>query len=134
MAQGPIRAVISRSAWQRNLARLRDVAPNALMLAVIKANAYGHGLVATATALGAADLSCRWDEQQVIISISPRCRIKNVQPRAIAGRASTMAMSRRRRAVRDSRACADGNFRSMDLSDVGWLSSCVGTKYIKQTV
>jgi hypothetical protein len=48
---------------------------------------------ALGAALGAADLSCRWDEQQVIISISPRCRIKNVQPRAIAGRASTMAMS-----------------------------------------
>jgi len=53
MAQGPIRAVISRSAWQRNLARLRDVAPNALMLAVIKANAYGHGAVEAARTLKA---------------------------------------------------------------------------------
>ena len=53
MAQGPIRAVISRSAWQRNLARLRDAAPNAFMLAVIKANAYGHGAVEAARTLPA---------------------------------------------------------------------------------
>jgi alanine racemase len=53
MAQGPIRAVISRSAWQRNLARLRDAAPHALMLAVIKANAYGHGAVEAARTLKA---------------------------------------------------------------------------------
>lgn len=53
MAQGPIRAVISRSAWQRNLARLRDAAPHAFMLAVIKANAYGHGAVEAARTLPA---------------------------------------------------------------------------------
>lgn len=53
MAQGPIRAVISRGAWQRNLARLRQAAPDARMLAVIKANAYGHGAVQAALTLAA---------------------------------------------------------------------------------
>jgi alanine racemase len=53
VAQGPIRAVISRRAWQRNLALLRRTAPTSRMLAVIKANAYGHGAVEAARTLSA---------------------------------------------------------------------------------
>ncbi|MFZ9905374.1 MAG: alanine racemase [Steroidobacteraceae bacterium] len=53
MAQGPIRAVISRSAWRHNLARLRAAAPEAQVLAVIKANAYGHGAIEAARTLPA---------------------------------------------------------------------------------
>ncbi len=53
MAQGPIRAVISRSAWRKNLARLRAAAPDAQILAVIKANAYGHGAIEAARTLPA---------------------------------------------------------------------------------
>lgn len=53
LAQGPIRAVISRSAWRNNLSRLRAAAPNAQLLAVIKANAYGHGAIEAARTLQA---------------------------------------------------------------------------------
>ena len=51
----PIRARISRAAWQHNLALLRATAPNSKMLAVIKANAYGHGAVEAARTLDDAD-------------------------------------------------------------------------------
>lgn len=50
---GPIRAVISRAAWQQNLAALRAQAPGAKFLAVIKADAYGHGAVQAARCLDA---------------------------------------------------------------------------------
>ncbi|MEY3714064.1 MAG: biosynthetic alanine racemase [Pseudomonadota bacterium] len=53
MAEGPIRAVISRSAWRHNLARLKAAAPRAKVLAVIKANAYGHGAIEAARTLDA---------------------------------------------------------------------------------
>ena len=49
-----IRAVIDTDALRSNLKALRDLAPAARVVAVVKANAYGHGLVATALALGAA--------------------------------------------------------------------------------
>lgn len=49
------RAVIDRSALRRNLARVRQAAPSSRILAVIKANAYGHGAVRTAQALTEAD-------------------------------------------------------------------------------
>ncbi|GAA4882289.1 alanine racemase [Ferrimonas pelagia] len=39
-------AEIRRSALQHNVRRLRAIAPNSKLLAVVKANAYGHGLVA----------------------------------------------------------------------------------------
>ena len=50
-----LRAEISTAALQGNLARVRQTAPASHVLAVVKANAYGHGLVATAQALAAAD-------------------------------------------------------------------------------
>lgn len=51
----PIRARISLSAWRHNLDLLKKAAPRAKLLAVIKANAYGHGAVQAARTLGAAD-------------------------------------------------------------------------------
>ena len=43
------------SALKHNLSRVRELAPGSRVLAVIKANAYGHGLLAVAQALAAAD-------------------------------------------------------------------------------
>ncbi len=43
------------SALKHNLSRVRELAPGSRVLAVIKANAYGHGLLTVAEALEAAD-------------------------------------------------------------------------------
>lgn len=48
-------AYINLQALQHNLQRVRDYAPHAAVMAMIKANAYGHGLVPVATALSQAD-------------------------------------------------------------------------------
>ncbi len=50
-----IKAVIDSQALRANLARIREYAPRARVMAVVKANAYGHGLVPTALALADAD-------------------------------------------------------------------------------
>ena len=50
-----IRAVIDTDALRSNLRALRRFAPGARVVAVVKANAYGHGLIPTALALGEAD-------------------------------------------------------------------------------
>jgi len=51
----PIQATISASALRHNLAVARRYAGSSKLWAVIKANAYGHGLVRTARALAEAD-------------------------------------------------------------------------------
>src|SRR5687768_3036188 len=51
----PIRATISASALAHNLTVARRHAANARIWAVIKANAYGHGVERAARALGGAD-------------------------------------------------------------------------------
>lgn len=48
-------AVVRAAALRHNLQRVRELAPGCRLLAVIKANAYGHGLVAVARILDAAD-------------------------------------------------------------------------------
>jgi len=48
-------ATIDTAALKHNLALVRLMAPRSRVMAVIKANAYGHGLVAAARALEAAD-------------------------------------------------------------------------------
>jgi alanine racemase len=48
-------AVLNRDAVQHNLAIVRNNAPNSKIMAVIKANGYGHGLLRTAEALRQAD-------------------------------------------------------------------------------
>jgi len=50
-----IRACIDTQALRSNLATLRARAPRARVMAVVKANAYGHGLVPVALALSDAD-------------------------------------------------------------------------------
>ena len=46
---------ITRRALRHNLQRLRELAPASKMVAVVKANAYGHGLLETARTLPDAD-------------------------------------------------------------------------------
>ncbi len=50
-----IRARIDTAALRHNLGTMRAYAPRAKVMAVIKANAYGHGLVSSALALADAD-------------------------------------------------------------------------------
>ena len=50
-----IRAVIDAQALRHNLRTIRERARGARVMAVVKANAYGHGLVPTALALAEAD-------------------------------------------------------------------------------
>jgi alanine racemase len=47
--------VIDTAALRHNLSRVRELAPGCRVIAVIKANAYGHGLLAAAAALAGAD-------------------------------------------------------------------------------
>jgi alanine racemase len=54
-ARTQIRSVIDTAALRYNLARVRAVAPRSRIMSVIKANAYGHGLVPVARALAASD-------------------------------------------------------------------------------
>ncbi|MCL1127006.1 alanine racemase [Shewanella surugensis] len=49
------RAEISRSALQHNMERLREIAPQSHVMAVVKANGYGHGLLNVANCLEMAD-------------------------------------------------------------------------------
>ena len=51
----PIQATIDLDALRANLAVVRRCAPDARVFAVIKANAYGHGLLRCARSLAAAD-------------------------------------------------------------------------------
>ncbi len=51
----PIRAVIDVPALRHNLARVRQFAPGARVMAIIKADGYGHGLARVARALADAD-------------------------------------------------------------------------------
>ena len=46
-----LRACIDRAALRANLAAVRRAAPGSRVMAVVKANAYGHGLVAVASTL-----------------------------------------------------------------------------------
>jgi alanine racemase len=50
-----LRALIDSAALRHNLGTIRAYAPGAKIMAVIKANAYGHGLVSTALALADSD-------------------------------------------------------------------------------
>lgn len=51
----PLRALIHRAALRHNLGVARRAAPHARLLAVVKANAYGHGLLRAASGLADAD-------------------------------------------------------------------------------
>ena len=47
----PVEARINTAALQHNAARARELAPGSQLMAVVKANAYGHGAVLVARAL-----------------------------------------------------------------------------------
>ena len=51
----PVRAVIHHQALTHNLARAKQLAPGSNTMAVLKANAYGHGLLTSARSLSDAD-------------------------------------------------------------------------------
>ncbi len=51
----PARAHINLQALQHNFSRVQQAAPNSKIMAIIKANAYGHGLVRMAQSLPDAD-------------------------------------------------------------------------------
>jgi len=54
MSRAP-QATINLTALQHNLQRVRQAAPDSQVIAIIKADAYGHGIVRVAKALDAAD-------------------------------------------------------------------------------
>ena len=60
----PIRALIHTSALQHNLARVRRAAPDAQVWAVVKANAYGHGIERVFDGLRGADGFAMLDLQE----------------------------------------------------------------------
>lgn len=72
-----IRALIDTHALRHNLGTLRAYAPGAKIMAVVKANAYGHGLVSTALALADADAFAvaRLDEGIVLRTAGVRAPI-----------------------------------------------------------
>ena len=51
----PAHVLLDQAAFSHNLGRARDLAPNAKIMAVIKADGYGHGMEFSANALSAAD-------------------------------------------------------------------------------
>ena len=51
----PIQATIHTEALRHNLARVREAAPDARTWAVVKANAYGHGIERVFDGLRGAD-------------------------------------------------------------------------------
>lgn len=55
VAQWRARAVIDHAAFAHNLERARALAPNSAVMAVVKANAYGHGVETLKPALEQAD-------------------------------------------------------------------------------
>lgn len=64
----PARVVINLDALRHNLSRVRELAPGARVMAIVKADAYGHGIGRVARALGAADafgVSCLEEAQQL---------------------------------------------------------------------
>lgn len=64
----PSRVVIDKQALKHNLQRVRELAPHSKIMAVIKADAYGHGLVRVAKTLNKADafgVACLEEAEQL---------------------------------------------------------------------
>lgn len=64
----PARVVIDLAALQSNLCRVRELAPGRKVMAIVKADAYGHGLVRIASALSSVDafgVACLEEAEQL---------------------------------------------------------------------
>lgn len=62
----PIQAIVDRAALRHNLALARDYAQGAAVYAVVKANAYGHGLLRCVQALATSDGFCVLSVEEAI--------------------------------------------------------------------
>lgn len=64
----PSRVVVDKQALRHNLQRVKQLAPRSRVMAIIKADAYGHGIVRVAKTLAAADafgVACLEEAQQL---------------------------------------------------------------------
>jgi alanine racemase len=64
----PSRVVIDNQALKHNLRRVKEIAPTSKVMAIIKADAYGHGLVRTAQTLNDTDafgVACLEEAEQL---------------------------------------------------------------------
>jgi alanine racemase len=95
------RATIEGDALRHNLAVVRRLAPTSRVLAVIKANAYGHGLIATARALASADAFgvARLDEGMALRNAGITNRILLLEGVFTAAELQTAAQARLELAV-----------------------------------
>jgi alanine racemase len=73
-----LRAVIDTAALRHNLSRVRELAPGCRVMAVIKANAYGHGLVTAAQALEGADAFAVTRLEEAVALREAGCRARIV--------------------------------------------------------
>lgn len=65
----PARVIVDLAALRHNLSRVRALAPGTRVMAVVKADAYGHGIARAAQALAAADafgVACLEEAQEVV--------------------------------------------------------------------
>lgn len=65
----PARVIVDLSALRHNLSRVRALAPGAKVMAILKADAYGHGIARAAPALAGADafgVACLEEAQEVM--------------------------------------------------------------------
>ena len=64
----PARVIVDLTALRHNLSRVRALAPGARVMAILKADAYGHGIARAAQALSGADafgVACLEEAQEV---------------------------------------------------------------------
>jgi alanine racemase len=67
-------AVLSRYALENNVARLRELAPNSKLMAMVKANAYGHGM------LGVCEVIAPLVDGLAVATIEEACLLRQAHP------------------------------------------------------